>query len=76
MRVTQALARHKHVNTTMRYIDVNDVKLQNAVEVVHLLVFLSNCLLAGVATISCLQTKSVVVVRDAVPGILFEKSYL
>ena len=34
VRVIQALARHKHVNTTMRYIDVNDVKLQNAVEVV------------------------------------------
>lgn len=34
VRVIQALARHKHVNTTMRYIDVNDVKLQNAVEIV------------------------------------------
>lgn len=33
VRVIQALARHKHVNTTMRYIDVNDVKLQKAVEV-------------------------------------------
>ena len=33
MRVIQALARHRHLNTTMRYIDVNDVKLQNAVEV-------------------------------------------
>lgn len=32
VRVIQALARHKHLNTTMRYIDVNDVKLQNAVE--------------------------------------------
>jgi integrase/recombinase XerD len=37
VRVIQALARHKHVNTTMRYIDVNDVKLQNAVEVVKLI---------------------------------------
>ncbi len=36
VRVIQALARHKHVNTTMRYIDVNDVKLQNAVEVVNI----------------------------------------
>ena len=32
VRVIQALARHKHLNTTMRYIDINDVKLQNAVE--------------------------------------------
>ena len=36
VRVIQALARHKHVNTTMRYIDVNDVKLQNAVKVVSI----------------------------------------
>lgn len=36
VRVIQALARHKHVNTTMHYIDVNDVKLQNAVEVVSI----------------------------------------
>ena len=34
IRVIQALARHSHVNTTMRYIDVNDVKLAKAVEVV------------------------------------------
>ena len=34
IRVIQALARHSHINTTMRYIDVNDIKLQNAVEVV------------------------------------------
>ena len=34
VRVIQALARHKNLNTTMRYIDINDVKLQNAVEVV------------------------------------------
>lgn len=36
VRVIQAMARHKHVNTTMRYIDVNDLKLQNAVEVVRI----------------------------------------
>ena len=36
IRVIQALARHSHINTTMRYIDVNDVKLANAVEVVSL----------------------------------------
>jgi site-specific recombinase XerD len=34
VRVIQALARHKHVNTTMRYVDINDVKLHNAVEIV------------------------------------------
>ncbi|MDA9981372.1 site-specific integrase [Gammaproteobacteria bacterium] len=34
VRVIQALARHRHLNTTMRYIDVNDVKLQTAVEFV------------------------------------------
>jgi len=34
VRVIQALARHQHLNSTMRYIDINDVKLQNAVEVV------------------------------------------
>lgn len=32
MRVIQALARHKNMSTTSRYIDVNDVKLQKAVE--------------------------------------------
>ena len=36
IRVIQALARHSHINTTMRYIDVNDVKLANAVEVVSI----------------------------------------
>ena len=36
IRVIQALARHSHANTTMRYIDVNDVKLANAVEVVNI----------------------------------------
>ena len=34
VRVIQALARHKHLNTTMRYIDINDTKLEKAVEVV------------------------------------------
>ena len=37
IRVIQALARHSHINTTMRYIDVNDVKLANAVEVVKII---------------------------------------
>ncbi|OOZ39465.1 tyrosine-type recombinase/integrase [Solemya elarraichensis gill symbiont] len=34
MRVIQALARHRNMTTTARYIYVNDVKLQRAVEVV------------------------------------------
>ena len=34
VRVIQALARHRHLNTTMRYIDVNDKKLEKAVEAV------------------------------------------
>lgn len=33
-RVIQALARHAHLNTTMRYMDVNDTKLRQAVELV------------------------------------------
>lgn len=33
-RVIQALARHKHLNTTMRYIDLNENKLRTAVELV------------------------------------------
>jgi integrase/recombinase XerD len=33
-RVIQALARHRHLNTTMRYIDINDTKLEKAVKVV------------------------------------------
>ena len=32
VRVIQALARHRHLNTTMRYIDVNDTKLEKAIE--------------------------------------------
>ncbi|WP_298972620.1 tyrosine-type recombinase/integrase [uncultured Roseobacter sp.] len=31
-RVIQALARHKHLNTTMRYIDLNENQLRNAIE--------------------------------------------
>lgn len=34
IRVIQALARHSNVSSTMLYIDTNDVKLANAVEVV------------------------------------------
>lgn len=34
-RVVQALARHKHLNTTQRYIDVNENKLRAAVELVN-----------------------------------------
>jgi integrase/recombinase XerD len=33
-RVVQALARHKHLSTTQRYIDINDNKLRKAVELV------------------------------------------
>lgn len=33
-RVVQVLVRHQHLNTTMRYIDVNDAKLRKAVEMV------------------------------------------
>ena len=31
-RVIQALARHKHLNTTMRYIDINENKMRRAIE--------------------------------------------
>lgn len=34
-RVIQALARHKHLNTTMRYIDLNENKLRYAIETVR-----------------------------------------
>lgn len=34
-RVVQALARHKHLNTTQRYIDVNENKLRAAVEMIN-----------------------------------------
>lgn len=33
-RVVQALARHKHLNTTQRYIDINELKLRAAIELV------------------------------------------
>ena len=35
VRVIQALARHRNLNKTMRYIDINDKKLGNAVELVE-----------------------------------------
>jgi integrase/recombinase XerD len=34
-RVVQALARHRHLNTTMRYIDLNENKMRAAVELVN-----------------------------------------
>ena len=33
-RLVQVVARHKHVNMTQRYIDVNENKLKNAVELI------------------------------------------
>lgn len=33
-RVIQALARHKHLNTTMRYIELNENKMRNAIELI------------------------------------------
>ena len=33
-RVIQALARHKHLNTTMRYIDLNENKMRDAIDLV------------------------------------------
>lgn len=33
-RVVQALARHRHLNTTMRYIDLNENRLRKAIELV------------------------------------------
>ena len=36
VRVIQALAQHKHANTMTRYIDINDVKLQNALGAVSM----------------------------------------
>jgi integrase/recombinase XerD len=35
VRVIQALARHKNISTTQRYIDYNESKLRNAIELVH-----------------------------------------
>ena len=34
-RVVQALARHKHLNTTMRYIDINENKMRSAIESIY-----------------------------------------
>ncbi len=34
-RVVQLLARHKHLSTTQRYIDVNENKLRAAIELIH-----------------------------------------
>ena len=34
IRVILAITKHKRINATISYIDVNDVKLANAVEVV------------------------------------------
>ena len=34
-RVIQALARHKHLNTTMRYIDINENKMRSAIELIN-----------------------------------------
>tara|TARA_B100002003_G_scaffold240086_1_gene260234 strand:- start:229 stop:804 length:576 start_codon:yes stop_codon:yes gene_type:complete len=36
VRVIQALARHRHLNTTQRYIDITDTKLEKAVEVIDI----------------------------------------
>jgi integrase/recombinase XerD len=33
-RVVQVLARHKHLSTTQRYIDVNESKLRGAIELI------------------------------------------
>ena len=35
-RVIQALARHKHLSTTQRYIDYNESKLRRAVELMEI----------------------------------------
>jgi len=34
-RLVQVLARHKHLSTTQRYIDVNENALRNAVELLN-----------------------------------------
>jgi integrase/recombinase XerD len=34
-RVVQALARHKNLSTTQRYIDINENKLRAAIELIH-----------------------------------------
>jgi integrase/recombinase XerD len=33
-RLVQVLARHKHLSTTQRYIDVNESKLRGAIELI------------------------------------------
>jgi len=33
-RLVQVLARHKHLSTTQRYIDVNENKLRGAIELI------------------------------------------
>ena len=33
-RLVQKLARHKHLSTTQRYIDVNESKLRGAIELI------------------------------------------
>lgn len=35
VRIVQALARHKHLSTTQRYIDINDNKLRAAIELLN-----------------------------------------
>ena len=34
VRLVQVLARHKHLSTTQRYIDVNESKLRGAIELI------------------------------------------
>jgi len=34
-RLVQTLARHKHLSTTQRYIDVNENALRNAIELIE-----------------------------------------
>ena len=41
VRVIQALARHKDISTTQRYIDYNESKLRNAIELAYLTGLLS-----------------------------------
>jgi integrase/recombinase XerD len=35
VRIVQALARHKHLSTTQRYIDINDNKLRAAIALLN-----------------------------------------
>ena len=34
-RLVQALARHKHLSTTQRYIEVNELQMRNAIELLN-----------------------------------------